>query len=851
MKIFSGVMLGILLCLSQHQLLAQCPAGYTAASVNWDALDYLPTSAYSNAIANAASPNQYFAFGKNRLNITYTGCTSPGENGTHTGETGSYGVGEDVQYTGNGTITLTFTDEVANLKFSLYDIDKSQTVQLSAGNTANVQQNITVTTLGTSILTVSGTATNPVVTASNTVVNEASVTASFNVDIAGPVKTITLAVSNTGTANGATPEDGSYWLSDISACSPSAAFPASYYQVSRPFTGQPAYVLESINNSVYYVDPATGNAKLLFTDGATSSIITSMGYDPFNHVVYYVYGLVNNGASAASADRSLHKYDLNTGVATTLVNDINTLGIPTFSQGVENGGACFYDGAWYIGIEGGTDRSGGNPHSTTGFESIIWRLDFNSSGVPATATQVFGVNGDTNDWGDFVINDGTLYNFNADPAAPGYNHFNLQTGVNQAVPYVGTVPSQCGVGWDGSIYWLDSAIAKYNLDGTIGTKKNITSTPAIPNWSSYGKPLFTDGGGAFRPPFDFGDAPASYDPDPLAPAMHELSGNLKLGAASDWEWDKTSSVNANADGSDEDGLPYVKIFSSGTNYQTDLRVYNNTGANATVCAWVDFNGNGVFDPSEGISQTVASSTSTQDISLFWNSPPSNLANNSYTYLRVRITSASNGMTTANPTGYFNNGEVEDYYVVVSNTPLDVKLTQFAATKVSEQKVALQWKVGDEQAGTLYEVQRSSDGSNWQTVHQRSAATNASSASYTYVDEAPFKPISYYRLKYTGAANKVQYSQAERLQFTLGQAVNLYPNPVNDVLFIGLGLSQSDKFEIKLRDLQGRRVHSETRLINAGSGPIKVDMKSLQPQVYILQVVNSKGEIIATSNVLKL
>jgi hypothetical protein len=396
---------------------------------------------------------------------------------------------------------------------------------------------------------------------------------------------------------------------------------------------------------------------------------------------------------------------------------------------------------------------------------------------------------------------------------------------------------------------MDSAIAKYNLDGTIGTKKNITPTPA--NWSSYGKPLFTDGGGAFRPPFDFGDAPGSFDPDPVAPAMHELSSNLKLGAASDWEWDKTSSVNANADGSDEDGLPYVKIFSNGTSYQTDLRVYNNTGSNATICAWVDFNGNGVFDPSEGISQLVASSSSTQTVSLFWNSPPSPQPNNSYTYLRIRITSASDGMTTANPTGYYNNGEVEDYYVVVRNMPLDVKLTRFAATKVSGQKVALQWSVGDEQAGTLYELQRSVDGSNWQTIHKQSATQGISSASYAFTDEAPARPTSYYRLKYSSAANKTQYSKPQRLQFTLGQSISLYPNPVNDILFISPDVPQSDNMKIELRDMQGRLVQGETRLINAGSGPIKLEMKSLQPQVYLLQIVTSKGEIMATSKMVKL
>jgi hypothetical protein len=183
--------------------------------------------------------------------------------------------------------------------------------------------------------------------------------------------------------------------------------------------------------------------------------------------------------------------------------------------------------------------------------------------------------------------------------------------------------------------------------------------------------------------------------------------------------------------------------------------------------------------------------------------------------------------------------------------LEVKLTQFTAAKISEQKVTLQWSVGDEQPGTLYELQRSSDGSNWQTIHKQSATQGISSTSYAYTDEAPAKPTSYYRLKYTSAANKIQYSKPEQLQFSLGQSVSLYPNPVNDVLFISPNVQQSDNMKIEFRDMQGRLVHRVTRLINANTGPIKVDLKNLQSQVYILQIVNSKGDIIATGRVVKL
>jgi hypothetical protein len=827
-------LLVVCLC-TTFSAVSQC----STATLDWDALDYLATTGYSNTTAQTISPSQYFAIGKNRLNIQYTRLSpntisSVGENTSHTGETGSYGTGADVQYNGNGTITLTFTDEVTNLKFSLYDVDKNQTVQVSASNAANIQQNITVTTLGASILTVPNNGlTNPTITAGNSVASTSEVTASCNVDIAGPVKTITLTVSNTGTVTSGAPssqEDGSYWLSDISACV-TGSFPTNYYQVARPLAGQPGYVLVAVNNTVYYVDPATGNSKFLFIDGATSASICSMAYDSYNQVVYYVWSLTNNGAANAS-ERTLRKYDLKTQTATTLLTDIRSLGIPTYDQGVETAGAAFYDGAWYIGIEGGADRAvGGGPPGGTNRESVIWRIDFNSSGVPVSATQVYGINGDTNDWGDFSIYDGMLYNFNADPAYANYTHYNLQTGANQAIAYSGTAPKQTAVGWDGTIYWVNNTIAPYNKNGTIGTQRNITASGGIPNWSNTSAPLFTDGGEPYRPPFDFGDAPDTYDPDPLSPAMHEYNANLRLGSVSDWEWAKTGSVSANADGSDEDGLTYVRIYVDGANYQTDLRVYNNTGANATVCAWLDLDNNGVFDAGEGVSYQVPPGSGIQNVSLFWNSLTSTLTNNSNTYLRVRITSEANGMTVNNPTGIYLDGEVEDYYVVVSNTPLAVKLTDFTARKIDNEKVSLGWTVTDEEPNTHYKVERSADGQTWSSVYTQTAQKKNSHASYETQDPAPISGDNYYRLKITRPDGVSLFSSVRKVAIEKEPLLLIAPNPASTGAKLSVQVETRTTALLRVVDMSGRELSAETYVVERGLNLIPLPVERLASGIY--------------------
>jgi hypothetical protein len=298
--------------------------------------------------------------------------------------------------------------------------------------------------------------------------------------------------------------------------------------------------------------------------------------------------------------------------------------------------------------------------------------------------------------------------------------------------------------------------------------------------------------------------------------MHEKDTALHLGAAETIEWDKTSSAFANAD-ANEDGLPFVQILTSSGNYYTDLDVYNNSGSNATVCAWVDFDGNGIFDLTEGITKTISSSPATQRIQLFWTGVTSTLSNNSYTYLRVRITSASNGMTIANSTGYYYNGEVEDYYVPVNTVALAVKLKYFSVQKKDEQEVDLRWEVGNDAPGTRYEVQRSTEGRTWQAVDQKIATTKGD-VTYHSSDFAPSKPSSYYRVAFTDASNKTCYSEIKKIDFPPVQSLSVYPNPTSEACQVQVSAAAGHA-SLQLRDANGKVVFKQDIVLKQGKNSI--------------------------------
>ncbi|HUR12445.1 MAG TPA: T9SS type A sorting domain-containing protein [Flavitalea sp.] len=820
---------------------AQCPAGYTTATANWDNLDYLTRSGtYASFVSNAMIQNQSFTIGPNRfsINIPVATISSVGENTSNTAEAGSFGAGADVEYKGNGTITITFDNVVQNLKFSLYDIDSSQIVNIKASDDLSIPLNITMAEVTPGVITVTGNNTiSATGTASAVAVANTDTKGSLNVSIGGNsplgttgVKTITITISGTG---------GVYYLSELSACV-AGSFPLNYYAAQQPFVNQPAYYLVTPdNNSVYLFNPLTGKSDWLFSE-PSSPWVNSMAYDHVNRILYYVM----DHSSPVSTNRSLKKYDFNTETISTVIADITTLGIPLYEIVVESAGAAFYNGSLFLGVEGT------NTAKNSGRESIIWRIDFDALLKPVKIAQVFAFPADngagllTHDWGDFTIKDGLLYDFNTgnSGSTSAFIHYNMQTGMSTTFNTNGNpAPIQAGQTWNGRLYWTGGQspeagrVALYNENGTIGAKIPTTVTACSPPWVGRAG----DASDPFRPKSDFGDAPDSYDPNPVDKATHEFDCNLRLGATFDREWDKTSSANASADGTDEDGIATVSSLRRGTNFNfvQDIQVYNNTGSNATLAGWLDYNGNGIFEATEGVTIVVPTSAAIQTMTLAWNGITCTLPLSTTTFMRIRLTSSANNMTVNNPTRWLPNGEVEDYPVFV-NVLLPVELISFNATPYNNTRVLIDWKTGKELNFKGFDIERSRDGLNWSPLTYVAGNYNIESGNdYLYYDEDPIPGKSYYRLKLISSDGNYRYSEIRSVVINdIHSGLSILPNPVRTNATIRFAYGTNDMADIYVFDTGGKKVFSKTVSVTAGNNEVRLDNLQFARGIYVVQVV---------------
>ncbi len=155
---------------------------------------------------------------------------------------------------------------------------------------------------------------------------------------------------------------------------------------------------------------------------------------------------------------------------------------------------------------------------------------------------------------------------------------------------------------------------------------------------------------------DTGDAPASY-----GLATHAVvADSSHLGPQPATDNAAATSALADADGDEEDGVfGHPELLQNGKAYDTNVFVYNPGASAANLVAWVDFDGNGMFDADEAALSTVPAGSSNQKIKMVW-SDLTGLSTEyiGVTYLRVRI--STDPISANDAAGPLSNGEVEDY-----------------------------------------------------------------------------------------------------------------------------------------------------------------------------------------------
>jgi hypothetical protein len=191
--------------------------------------------------------------------------------------------------------------------------------------------------------------------------------------------------------------------------------------------------------------------------------------------------------------------------------------------------------------------------------------------------------------------------------------------------------------------------------------------------------------------FDFGDAPDSYGTLLSSDgARHAIVvGGPYLGPSVDAEIDGQPLVGADGDDintqNDADGVVFLSPVTPG--WPAYIQVTGSAGA--CLNAWIDFDGNGIFDPDEQIADGM--SLPLADDMLVFDVPED--ATLGLTYARFRVSSECDlGPTGLAPDGEAPDGEVEDY--ALNLTPTAVELLWFNA-RPEGRVIMVRWETASE------------------------------------------------------------------------------------------------------------------------------------------------------------
>jgi hypothetical protein len=160
--------------------------------------------------------------------------------------------------------------------------------------------------------------------------------------------------------------------------------------------------------------------------------------------------------------------------------------------------------------------------------------------------------------------------------------------------------------------------------------------------------------------------------------------------------------------------------------------------------------------------------------------------------------------------------------------LAIRLTSFTGTK-SNGKVLLNWKTASETNNKAFEVQRSTDGVNWQMIGSVPGAMHSSTErQYHFTDNMPAAGKNYYRLLQKDIDGRFSYSGIVIIEI-FGDHFQVLNTPVRGVYQL---LVQSAKaVELSLYDASGRKAWS----LKAANGIYKLDLSSQPSGIYLLQV----------------
>ncbi len=453
----------------------------------------------------------------------------------------------------------------------------------------------------------------------------------------------------------------------------------------------------------------------------------------------------------------------------------------------------------------------------------------NSSAANCTLAGDVVVGGTLNIAGDITIPNGNTLDCNGDITTTGdcVIHNNGTMAVGGSFTQNGAYTETAGlVQFDGSAAQTIPADNYYDIEinnsngvalgGNVSINDVLTLTSGVLTSTSTNLLTFTSTAGAVS-----GGSNTAYVDGPMAKVG---SGAFIFPAGDGGKWARIGISNLSASETFTAEYTKAKPANNTTMASSLSKVSDNEGwtlersgsASADVTLyWEDSKWSGVGDFTD---LRIA----------HWNGSSWEAESGTYSHSgNVSLTTSESGSITVTGVSSFSPfslGSTDN----TTNT-LPVELIYFDLSK-KDNSVNLFWQTATEFNNNGFEIQRSSDTKDWETIGFVKGAGNSNIIqNYSFNDNSP-RVFNYYRLKQIDFDGAFKFSDIKFLKLGETLTINSYPNPVVDILNINISnIKQIDIYNIAGKLV--KRLKSNTNIIN---------VSELKTGVYFFVVTKNDG-----------
>jgi hypothetical protein len=156
---------------------------------------------------------------------------------------------------------------------------------------------------------------------------------------------------------------------------------------------------------------------------------------------------------------------------------------------------------------------------------------------------------------------------------------------------------------------------------------------------------------------------------------------------------------------------------------------------------------------------------------------------------------------------------------------------------------IHWKTATEKDNDYFLVEKSSDGETFNTLLKVNGAGNSNSPlAYAAMDETPYFPVTYYRVKQVDFNGQFRYSPVIAIESAYEENVEvhrLYPNPGNQVFTVDISVRKAETVTFSLHDTYGKLLQQFDQFVQ-GNQSIVLDTGHCGAGMYHLVLTTASG-----------